>query len=245
MKAKIILSAIFLLFLAPYVYAEPDFTIDTTEEFDAGLKNNTATVTDILNMTSGALSLDVDGIDDSEIDQDTGTDITLNGSKDGNNRWPAESFQFASDTVVTRLGVYVFDIENSPADVYAALRSNGGDPGTVLGQSPAKTSAEISTDDWNYFDLTTPVHASAGTSYWCVFSTTEEKEDTHRYKIRFSYNNDVYSDGCFALSSNSFGSISWTHYPSSDLRFRVYSQDFSASGDWISATQDMPSGERL
>ncbi|MFC1461657.1 hypothetical protein ACFLQR_03985 [Verrucomicrobiota bacterium] len=82
MRISIIFSIIFLIFLTPVIYAA-DFTIDTTADFDAGVKTNIETITDYAGITADEIVLKLGDVYSDNFDGESeGTSPPTNWVKD-------------------------------------------------------------------------------------------------------------------------------------------------------------------
>lgn len=223
-----------------------DFIVATTAEFDAGVKSDIATDTDIDNIPADQIQLDVDGVDDIEITAGV-TQISPSfsfGSRGAEWRL-SQLYTTVGDFYLTAADIYISIIYGNPGDWRFDLYSDNGsdEPGSLLTSSNVLTQGSTSTASYNKITFPTPYKMAPSTKYHIVaVVVTPTGGINDRYFVMCS-NIGEYAGGHCILSKNGGGT--WIQYTVWDALARLYSQDLQTSGDWRSAAQTMTAGKKL
>lgn len=234
-----------ILTFLPSSASAQDFTITTTADFDAGTKNGTATVTDILNIPADQLQKGLDGNDVIRYDSREGAPASYIGVVDpGDNRMVAESFNFSSGniSIITGASVYILSKGGSGVDLRLDLCPDDG-TGSPDEASPIISSNVISAGDvsllhFNRFNFTTPYSISADTTYYIIFRGNETVTSGNWFKPRYN-EGDIWSHGDYFWSIDG---TSWTT-GAYELSFLIWAEDYGgelAKNDYPRASREHP-----
>nr|DAY14369.1 MAG TPA: protein of unknown function (DUF4815) [Caudoviricetes sp.] len=153
----------------------------------------------------------------------------------------AQSFQFDEDKVITKIGLYFKNKDNTRAVTVQVRNMVNGYPGQIVYAEEIMKPANINVSDDGTAEtvlaLTNPVHCKANNGYSiCILSDSDEytmwvatlgqKDVVSKEHIT----SNSYLAGVLFSSSN--GST-WTAHQSSDLKFDLYSPRYTGSGQVV------------
>lgn len=150
----------------------------------------------------------------------------------------AQSFQFAEDTILTKLGLF-FSIKDTTKDIIVQVRNMvNGYPGTSVYDEVLVEASSIRTStnglSETVIEFTRPVYCQADTQYCFVVMSDSPNYEVWTAKIGekdiYTNSNVVsqpYSSGVMFSSSNN---QTWTAHQDMDVKFKLYKAVFSGSG---------------
>lgn len=222
-----------------------DGYINTTAEFNAGLHNNTATISNITNMPEDTVFMDIDGVNDTEISQSSKNNEIRFGNTTGTETWRAQSFNTSEDYILTQIDVNFSYIIGTPADVYIEIYNHtGSEPGIGYAETEKKAPGTILFNTSTSFNFTKPIKINSSERYYFVIKTDTYSTFGHYYSV-WHENTSVYSNGSMWWQINPFESGAWFQLVTFDSEFIIMRQDFNTGANWTSANLTISNGKRL
>lgn len=157
------------------------------------------------------------------ISQIVGANNTALGDDSGPELRYAQSFQLSEVSVITKVDLEFFTIENSPSgNVTVRIETNNaGEPSGTLAHANATKEISPTGSQWNSWEFAKPFTLEKDTTYWIIL-TCDDQDNAKYWRILYNASGG-YGDG-FAMKSSDSGST-WDTWlaDAADLNFKLYS----------------------